>query len=259
MKIGYFGDENSHTYAAAEEHFNSSELIGFPSIASAAVAAETGQVAGAVVPIENSIGGTVGDSLDALKKHGVYITEEYYRAVSHSLIAVNGTDKKGIKRIYSHPQAISQCDGYLKANFPNAMIIPVSNTSEALKVIKGTDEAAIARAPLIGQTALETEIEDDRKNTTRFVLLQSAPRFAGSCVSVIFDTRHRSGELLKTLNVLAGYDLNMRKLESRPSRDGVFKYWFYVEFDCKLDKDGLDSVLDELKRNAGFIKFAGMY
>ncbi len=259
MKIGYFGDENSHTYAAAEERLFGSELIGFPSIASAAEAVESGKISGAVVPIENSIGGTVGDCLDAVKKYGVYIIKEFFCAISHSLIAVDGTEKQNIKRIYSHPQAISQCDRYLKTNFPNALIIPVSNTSEALKVIKGGDEAAIARAPLSGQTVLDGEIEDDRQNTTRFVLLKNSPEFSGKTVSVMFDTRHRSGELLKMLNVLAGYDLNMRKLESRPSRDGVFKYWFYVEFDCSLDKDKLMTVMNELSGNAGFIKFAGMY
>lgn len=259
MKVGYFGDENSHTYACALDNYSEAELIGYKSVSDAAVAVEQGLIDGAVVPIENSVGGTVGDTLDAIKNSGVYITAQYYRAISHSLIGLKGTKKSDIKRIYSHPQAISQCDKYLKANFPDALILPVASTSEALKIISTPDEAAIARAPKENQTVLDSDVEDDKNNTTRFVFLRNAPVFEGENVSVMFDTRHRPGELLKMLNVLAGFNLNMHKLESRPSRNGVFKYWFYVEFDCRLNKSELMQVMSKLKAGAGFIKFAGMY
>lgn len=259
MKIGYFGDESSHTYACALKNFPSDRLTGFQSIAAAAEAVEQGRMDGAVVPIENSVGGTVGDALDAIKNYGVYITAQYFMGISHSLIGLPGASKNGIKRIYSHPQALSQCDEYLKRFFPDALKIPVASTSAALKTLKSEDEAAVARSALPGQTVLDSEIEDVKSNTTRFVLIKSAPVFRGENVSVMFDTRHRPGELLKALNVLAGYDLNMHKLESRPSRDGVFRYWFYVEFDCRLDKEQLMAVMHKLEGAAGFIKFAGMY
>lgn len=259
MKIGYFGEKSSHTYACAQENFPDARLIGFSSMAAAAEAVEKGEIDGAVVPIENSVGGSVGDCLDALKKYDVYITAQYLRPIVHSLIGVDGAVRSDVKKIYSHPQAIAQCDGYIKKNFPDALVIAVSSTSEALKIIKNRDEAALARKPEKGQTVLEKDVQDAKDNTTRFVLLQKQPRFQGKNVSVLFETQHRPGALLKALSVLADFNLNMTKLESRPSRDGIFEYWFYVEFTCDGGKDTLMRVMQKLSECAGFIKFAGCY
>lgn len=259
MKIGYFGEESSHTYACASENFPKAELIGFSSMAAAAEAVEKGSVSGAVVPIENSVGGSVGDCLDALKKYNVYITAQFLRPIVHSLIGIEGAAKSDVRKIYSHPQAIAQCDGYIKKYFPDALVIAVASTSEALKIIKNKDEAALARKPEKGQTVLENDVQDAKDNTTRFVLLQKQPLFQGNKVSVLFETRHRPGALLKVLGVLADFNLNMTKLESRPSRDGIFEYWFYVEFSCDEGKETLMRVMQKLSEGTGLIKFVGYY
>ncbi len=259
MKIGYFGEESSHTYACAVENFPGARLVGYNSHLAATQAVERGEVDGAVIPIENSVGGSVGECLDAIKKCGVYIAAEYLRPISHSLIAKKGADKGKITKIYSHPQAIAQCDGYLKAHFSDALVVAVSSTSEALKTVKDDCEAALARTPIEGLEVLEADVQDAKNNTTRFVFVRSTPTFNGTKVSVMFDIHHRPGELLKVLNVLADNDLNMTKLESRPNRDHRFEYWFYVEFECAFGKDKLMQVMARLTDTAGFIKFAGCY
>lgn len=259
MRIGYFGDRHSHTYACASHNFSSDELIGYKSIAAAVEALADGKLDRAVVPIENSVGGTVGECIDSLKNNEVYIIAQYMERISHSLIAPSGAMRESIKRVYSHPQALSQCDGYLKANFPSATTVAVGNTSEALKVIKSVDEAAIARAPLDGQVVLDSEIEDVKSNYTKFVVLGRQPVFGGKRASVMFDIHHRPGALLKVLTVLAENGVNMNKLESRPARDGEFKYWFYVEFECSDGKSGLTGVMEKLAQRVELIKFLGSY
>ncbi len=258
MKIGYFGDEFSHTYACAAQRFPSETLVGYSTVYKAIEAVERGEADGAVLPIENSVGGAVADTLDALKRCEVYVTAQYTCPISQSLIAVAGSKKEDIRKIYSHSQALAQCEDYLKKNFPQVKLFPVGNTSEALRLIKGTDEAAVARAPLAGQSVLESDVEDNKQNATKFVLVSKTPSFQGKTVSIMFDVQHRPGALLRLLNVLAQYNLNMNKLESRPSRDS-FKYWFYVEFECDGGKERLMEVMSKLGEYADRIRFVGMY
>lgn len=258
MTIGYFGDEFSHTYACALKYFSENKLKGFASVLKAMEAVERGEIDGAVLPIENSVGGAVADTLDSLKKCDVYVTAQYLCPISQSLIAVTGASKDGIKKIYSHYQALAQCEDYIKKNFPSAKLYTVSNTSEALKIIKNVDEAAIARAPVDGQVILEEDVEDNKRNATKFVFVQKSPAFNGTTASVIFDVQHRPGALLKMLSKLAERNLNMTKLESRPSRD-EFKYWFYLEFECPKGKEQLLEVMKAFSEHADGIRFVGMY
>lgn len=260
MKIGYFGEPTSHTYACAEENApEGSELVGYATIARAVEALDSGEIDGAFVPIENSVGGTVGDTLDALKACEVYVTRQFYRPISHSLISFPGATKAGIKRIYSHPNALVQCAEYLKNNFASAGVEAVSSTSAALGIIKGVTEAAIARSPLPGQIVLEADVQDDKNNTTRFWYLSRRPSFSGSKAAVLFDLENAPGTLLRVLEVLARRGLNMNKLESRTGKDGGFRYWFFVEFDCRPAAGELRAVMDELKPLTGFLRLVGTF
>ena len=258
-RIGYFGDENSYTYACAIEHFRGSDMEGFPTIRSAVAAVEKEIVDCAIVPIENSVGGSVGETLDALKNHNVFITAQYLLPVSHSLIAMAGADKHEIKRIYSHYQALSQCEKYLQREFPDAKIISAPSTSEALRMIKQRDEVAIARLPLPGQTVLESGIEDVKTNVTRFIQVERQSSAGGKTASIMFDTLNNPGQLLRVLEVIKQHELNMKKIESRPAREGDFSYWFYVELGDCPSEEVLKVVETELVEMTGFIKLLGTY
>ena len=258
-KIAYFGDESSFTYACAIENYRGNEMVGYATIFSAVEAVHLGLVDGALVPIENSVGGTVGETIDALRLHKVYITAQHLLPVRHSLITVKGAEKSKIKRVYSHYQALSQCEKYLKSELPQATLMPVSSTSEALKVLSKSDEAAIARLPLPGQTVLESGIEDNKHNVTRFVYLERTPSFNGQSVSVTFDTPNRPGALLKVLLVFEELGINMHKLESRPARDGEFHYWFYVEFGSDGDEKAIMEVIEKLRERTERMRFLGNY
>lgn len=258
MKTGYFGDESSHTYACAASE-TGGELVGYPSIAAVVTALAGGEVDRAVVPLENSVGGTVGDTLDALKRYDVFVTRQFHKRIFHCLIGKAGAKKSDIKRIYSHPQALAQCDRYLRENFASADVIAVASTSAALKIVSAPEEAAIARVATDGLTVLESEIEDNKNNVTRFVLLERKPRYDGQKAAIVFGTPHRPGELLKVLEVLAAFDLNLNKLESRPSRDGEFGYWFFAEFDCPT-RAVLGMVMRKLSAESeGFVRLVGCY
>ena len=135
----------------------------------------------------------------------------------------------------------------------------MASTSAALKIVSSPEEAAIARVATEGLTVLDAEIEDNKHNVTRFVRLSRAPRFGGKKAAIVFGTPHRPGELLKVLEVLAAYKLNLNKLESRPSRDGEFGYWFFAEFDCP-QKSVLDMVMRRLVAESdGFVRLVGCY
>ncbi len=258
-RIAYFGDESSFTYACAIENYRGNELIGFATIFSAIEAVHLGTVDSAIVPIENSVGGTVGETIDALRLHEVYITAQHLLPVRHSLIAVKGAKKENIKSVYSHYQALSQCEKYLKSQLPQATIMPVSSTSEALKTLQKSSDAAIARLPLPGQTVLESGIEDNKHNLTRFVYVERTPRFEGKAVSVTFDTPNCPGALLKVLLVFNDMGVNLHKIESRPARDGEFHYWFYVEFGGEGEEKTLMEIIERLRKNAEKVRFLGNY
>ena len=185
-RVGYFGDETSYTYACTIENFRGANMQGFSTIRAVAESVNNGVVDCAIVPIENSMGGLVCETLDALKKYGVYITRQYFLPISHSLIAMAGADKREIKRVYAHCQGLAQCEEYLMREFPNAKMIISPSTAEALRSIKQRDEAAIARLPLPGQTVLENDIQDDKSSVIRFALLEKEPNSEGKIVSVVF-------------------------------------------------------------------------
>lgn len=258
-RIGYFGDENSYTYACTIEHFRGSDMEGFSTIRSAIDAVEKGIVDCAIVPIENGAGGTVVETLVALKKHNVFITAQYFLPISHSLIAIAGADKHEIKRIYSHYQSLSQCEKYLQREFPNARIILSPSTTEALRMIKQRDEVAIARLPLPGQTVLESGIEDEKNNFARFIQVERQSIGGGAMASIMFDTPNSPGQLLQVLDVVKKYEINMKKIESHFAREEKNSYWFYVELDDCHSEEVLKELETELSSVTGFIKLLGTY
>ena len=259
-KISYLGDKYTHTYAAACKLLQSGdELVGYPTIFGSIEAAADGRSDLAVAPVENTCGGSVADTLDALWALPLYIVKETVIAVPQHLIGLAGAKKSDIKTVYSHPQAISQTNDYLLANFAAADVIAVSSTARALSLITDSSVAAIARAPSDGQEIIDADIADVKNNSTRFVMLGGEPSTDGNKCSVVFETRNKPGALVDALGVFHDFGFNMTKIESRPHKSKLGRYVFFVDFDFAPAGASLSEVLGVLSQRTLSMKFLGRY
>lgn len=259
-KISYLGDKYTHTYAAACKLLQrGDELVGYPTIYGSIEAAADGRSDFAVAPIENTCGGSVADTLDALWALPLYIVKETVLAVPQHLVGLKGAEKRDIKTIYSHPQAISQTNDYLLAHYAAADVIAVSSTAQALSLVTDRTVAAIARAPSDGLAVLEAEIEDVKNNSTRFVMLGSEPCTEGGKCSVVFETRNKPGALVDALKVFLDFGLNLTKIESRPHKSRLGRYIFFADFDFSAAQGSLSEVLGALSQRTLSMKFLGRY
>ncbi len=262
MKIAYLGDKNSHTYNAGQEMFGSSnEFISFSRVRECIQACDAGLADRAIVPIENSVEGAVTETGDALAEIDVYIVGEIACGIAHCLVGYKDTNFKKVKTIYSHPQALSQCREFLDKNFPLAERIARSSTSDALMQIKSNKALAIARScdGYEDLNVLQSNVQDYYNNTTRFVAVSKEPIYSGEKCSVVISVGNKSGLLLKALQVFADNNLNMTKIESRPSKRKLGEYIFYIDFMFNKSKAELDNFFKKLSVATSYIKFLGLY
>ena len=260
MKIAYFGDGNSHTFAAARALYgDEAEFIGFETVRD--VIYSLGDKSDiAVVPVENSVEGYVNETLDCLLTESVYIAGEAVMPIHQSLVVYKGARAEDIEVIYSHPQALSQCRKYLTENFPHATLTAARSTSDGLKKIDGKAVAAIARNSAGEHTEiLRANIEDYDSNTTRFLALKKSPSFGGENCSIVFDTANEPGALVNVLNSIARAGLNMTKIQSRPAKTKLGRYLFFVDFTFGGDKEELMRFLATLQGETEMLKFLGKY
>ncbi|MDR2201668.1 MAG: prephenate dehydratase [Clostridiales bacterium] len=262
MKVAYLGDENSFSFAAAQNagFCKESRFLGFATIRECFEALTAGAVERAVVPVENSVEGAVNETLDSFLTANVYITAEIRLKITHSLIGLAGAKKEDVTAIYSHPQALAQCREFLAKNFPRASVEAAKSTSDAIARIDRVSAAAIGRKADGARTrVLISGVEDGQNNVTRFFALAAAPVFEGTRCSVVFDTANEPGALLKILAELAAAGLNMTKIESRPAKTNLGRYVFFVDFDLPGGKDALMAFLPRIQAHTGLLKFLGMY
>lgn len=226
----------------------------------------------AVIPIENALGGAVYDPLDLIKIHSeLTVVGETQVRVVHNLIGFPGVKEDEIKRIYSHPQALSQCKEFLETHFPNAEIIPFFDTAGAVSYIKESGDrtsAAIAGAPAAlynGMAIIHQSIETNPSNYTRFYVLtreENAPLFMAERkrekASMLFSVSDEPGSLMKVLEVFYRNGLNMQKLESRPIQGKPWEYTFYVDV-LIPDYSRFEGICDEIKASAASFRVLGVY
>ena len=244
-----------------------------------------------VVPLENSLQGTVGQSFDLFYRYPVYIQAELFTRVSHALLS--STDAlAGITRIYSHPQPLAQCDAWLRANVPGVALIPAESTAAAARRAAGEPgAAAIGHASLSAMLPLRVlanAIEDEPNNWTRFVIIGPVSAHASdwrapspmpvsahvrdgqSKTSLLFTLPDRAGALATVLDSLAVHGINMRKLESRPlrqfgaanARGGIgtdWKYVFFADVECDLEQDIHAPLVQQLKEACVTFRILGGY
>lgn len=265
ITVAYFGPEASFTHLAALAHFgHRPRFLPQTTIAMVFDQAERERSSYGVVPIENSGEGSVKPTLDRLISTPLSIRAEVFLRISHYLLASTKKMKK-IKRIYSHPQALAQCQGWLEKNFPKTPMLKVENTAEAAKkVLEDREGAAIGSlqaSQLYGLKILADRIEDHPLNTTRFLILgkgQSEPT-GNDKTSILFGTTHVPGALLHALEPFAREEINLLKIESHPRPDRMWEYLFFVDFAGHQEDDKVLTCLKKMGKVTNFIKVMGSY
>lgn len=223
----------------------------------------------AVIPIENSIEGIVRETLDnlsSLKKEGFKIVAETTMGVEHALVGF-AKKKSDIKIIRSHPQALAQCKKYLQDNFPDSLIEEATlSTSAAVRSISEAEPSVAAIgsvdcAKMYNAPVIETNINDEVNNCTRFILLSKflAPQTGNDKTSITFSTENRAGALNKILTILEKNEINMSYIDSRPSKKELGEYVFYVDFEGHIDDEKVKQAFEEMQPFVKMFYVIGSY
>ncbi len=222
-----------------------------------------------IVPVENSLAGSVHRNYDLLMRHNLHIVGEAIVRVRHNLIALPGVELPDIRRVYSHWQALDQCEKTLSRLLPNVERVQVYDTAGAVKMVleeQRRDTAAIASkraAELYGLPILREALEDDPTNFTRFVALSRepvSPPAATPCkTSLVFATRNIPGALYKALAAFALREIDLTKIESRPLQGSPWEYLFYLDFAGNQSDEICGHALAQLREFSTFMRVLGSY
>jgi len=265
LVVAYLGPEGTFTEAAALKRFGSAvQGQSCATIDDVFRAVEGGAVQYGVVPVENSTEGAIGRTLDLLLQSPLQVCGEVMLAIHQCLLATQ-CDVSAIQTVYSHPQSLGQCQGWLNVNLPHAARIPASSNAEAARLAAAhPGSAAIAGSQAAGHFGLRVcveNIEDDARNTTRFLVLgkqQVAPS-GNDKTSLVLSAANRPGAVHDLLTSLAKHNVSMTKFESRPSRSGLWEYVFYVDIEGHQADEKVAAALAELRQTAAFMKILGSY
>lgn len=267
--LGYLGPSGTFSHQAAIEWSNGNEEIKeYSTIYSVILAVAKGEIERAIVPIENSINGSINTTLDTLAFDvDLYITGEYILHISQNLMVKKGTKKEDIKIITSHPQPIGQCSRILSHEFADTEIEFADSTASAAKRVAASDGsvACIASpnsAMLYDLDILYADCGDDINNSTRFVIISKEPNkevTGHDKTSIVFTLDNKPGSLYNAIELLAKEKINMTKIESRPIKKELGKYVFFIDIDGNIDDATIYFALDKVKRNTPFYKFLGSY
>ena len=267
-RVAYLGPEGTFSEQAVRRQFGDSvEAQALPSIDDVFRAAESGATQFAVVPVENSTEGAVGRSLDLLVVTPLRICGEIELRVHQNLMA-KSADASAIRRVYSHPQSLGQCAGWLNRNLPQAERVPASSNAEAARLASLEEGAAAIAGEMaasrFGLGILARSVEDDPNNTTRFLVLGSidtAPT-GKDRTSLVMSAENRPGAMHALLAPLAETGVSMTRIESRPARamrSTLWEYLFFIDIEGHQRDERVARTLDALRGRAPFLKVLGSY
>jgi len=219
-----------------------------------------------LVPIENTLAGSVYENFDLLLANNLHIVSEVSLRIVHNLIAMPGTRRKDVREVYSHPVALAQCERFFVKN-PRIKRVTFYDTAGAVKMLaeqRPPGAAAIASriaAEVYDARILQTHLEDHRENYTRFFLLSKTSRVSPKAnkVSIVFSTRNMPGALYKCLSVFALRDIDLSKMESRPLRGRPWEYFFYLDFVGNVKEERCKNALAHLGEVTNFLRVLGCY
>ncbi len=266
QRIAFQGELGAYSEEAAFKYFgNLIQTIGCKTLSDVFQILEENKVDFVIIPVENSLEGSIGQSYDLLLEYNLKAYGEIFHRIKHCLISFSNNDLKSIKTVYSHPQALGQCRKFLEEL--KCEIMPFYDTAGSVKMIKEKNlrnAAGIASertAKIYGMKVIVEGIETNRNNYTRFLILSkkgSAPT-GNDKTSIIFTTRHVPGALHNALRIFSDNDINLTKIESRPIVGRPWEYNFYLDFEGHYTDKIVSKALQILKRNSLFVKIIGSY
>jgi chorismate mutase/prephenate dehydratase len=265
LQIAFLGPEGTFTQAAALKHFGKSiHSIPLRAIDEVFREVEAGSADYGVVPVENSTEGVVNHTLDMFLQSPLRICGEVQMRINHHLIT-RATALKTVRRVYSHRQSLAQCREWLDANLPRVERVEVGSNGEAARRVRDEpDAAAIAgqgAADIYELPTLVRNIEDEPNNTTRFLIIgtQSIAPSGDDKTALLVASLNRPGALFKLLEPLARNNVSMNRIESRPSRRGMWDYVFFIDLDGHAQDEPVATALAELREQASLFRVLGSY
>lgn len=266
IKVAYLGPEGTFTQQAALKHFGQSAVaMPFSAIDEVFREVEAGAVNYGVVPVENSTEGVVSHTLDNFMGSNLKICGEVELRVHHNLVVSSVTNVNSISRIYSHGQSLAQCRKWLDAHYPKAERIAVSSNAEAARRLKGEwNAAAIApakAAEIYELNILAEKIEDQPDNSTRFLIIgtEQVQASGQDKTSLLVAMRNQPGALHNLLEPFHRNSIDLTRVETRPSRTGVWTYVFFVDFNGHVDEPLVRETLEEVASRVADLKILGSY
>jgi len=264
--VTYQGEPGAYSQEAIFQYLgNHIQTLPSASFEEIFAAVESGKATYGLLPVENSQAGSINQAYDLLLDHDLRIAAEVKLRVRHCLLAPPGTKPADIRRVRSHPQALAQCDRYLKTRgWEGVSAYDTAGSARELAATREPGTAAIASA-LAGQTygldVLDAGIEDSPYNTTRFFLLgrEEPPPAGHNKTSIVFATTHTPGALYNSLGEFASRNINLTKIESRPRRDRPWHYVFYVDMEGHWQDTNVHRALSGLLARSAFVKLLGSY
>lgn len=265
-KVVYYGGlPASYQDMACAELFPNAKRQAMESWEDVFRAVVNGEADAGVVPVENSTAGTVNEVYDLLQQYGLYISHSHVKVIQHCIAGCKGTSLETVKEVYSHPQALRQCQQYIKQH--QFTPFEESNTAVAANKIAQLGDptkAAIcseSAAKLYGLEILETHVNDGDYNQTRFIAVQKnlSAQPEDTRVSLVLTLPHVVGSLYGALAVFADYNLNLTEIHSRPLRDMPWNYCFYIDFDGNLLHQDTRALIYQLTQECAYIRILGSY
>ena len=266
MKVGYSGVEGAFANIAAEKIFPDAQCVAYQDFKTAYKACEDGECDCVVLPIENSFNGDVGNVLDLAFFGSLYINGVYEAEIIQNLLGVKGASVEDIKKVISHPQALGQCAAFIESNgmeTENAV-----NTAVAAKIVAQSKERSVAAigsveaAEKFGLSVLASHINESNINTTRFAVFSrsaKSPSPSDDRFIMLFTVKNAAGSLGNAISVIGEHGFNLRALKSRPTKELVWDYFFYVEGEGDINSLYGKAMLKQLEKCCANLKVVGTY
>lgn len=266
-KIGYQGVKGSFSEEAMIKYFGENHITtDYEEFEDVFIALKNSEIDYGILPIENSCTGAITTVYDLLVKYGLYIVGEECIKIDQNLIGIKGTKLEDIKEIYSHPQGFEQSREFL-SNKHNLKLIPFHNTAISAKYIselKDKSKAAIASlraAEIYGLDIIEREINDKDNNHTKFIIIGRQLETYEDCnkITVVFSLDDKAGTLYNLLRYFAENNINMIKIESRPSKNEPWQYLLYVDFEGNIENEDVKKAIKLIEEKSEYFKLIGCY